>query len=187
MGEIIFLLGGLVGLRLFEAWLRSRAASTPAQRGARLWYYWAVQALAFTALAFVGRFSPILAAIALCSWGSTIYQFYRQRAQFSLRSMCLVTLVVAAVCSASYYVTAAVLIVLLCAFVATWIQYRCGEYNPAGNTFGAEASSQTRVSNLPRIMGAAGRFIGGCIRWARESRRRTIALCCRGWQSSNRV
>ncbi len=130
MPELIFLIGGLVALWGFEAWLRHRGPCLHPCAKRAPWYYYGIIAVLFTVRQIqTGAFSPLLTALVTCALAYMAWEFYKQCPQFSIRGMLLAMSLVAVVCSASRYVDAIFTIPVLLAFLEAWNRYRSGQYN----------------------------------------------------------
>ena len=73
-----------------------------------------------------GEFTPfkvILLGLMVCV---TMWEFYKQRPQFSIRDLLLTTLLVAAACGMSHYVSPPLVIFSVWLCLHVWFQYRNG-------------------------------------------------------------
>ena len=147
--SIAFTAGGLAAL-VVSLW-HTRFGQIARPKGAVPWYFWGIQTIYLTAAAFAFSsltvLSPLFGATALCMAGITIWKFWSQRAQFSLRQAFLVTFATAAVCSLSRYVSAAPVLIFLALPTAEWASTRRYHASPRAGTVEALSAPSVPISS----------------------------------------
>lgn len=117
IGMLIGLVIGL-GLRCLPRYCETHVSLTQAMP----WHYYGIYTILLTvaAVVFQGPDQWLWIVAAAISLLVTLWKFRKQRVQFSVRSMLLVTLFVAMICSARYYVPLTALLALLAMPAMEW-------------------------------------------------------------------
>ena len=116
------LIGQVIALGL--RWLPRYGDTHVSLTQAMPWHYYGIVTILITvfAVVFRGPEQWMCFAAAVVSLLVTLWKFLKQRVQFSVRSMLLVTLLVAMICSARYYVPLTALFTLLAMPAMEWVR-----------------------------------------------------------------
>jgi hypothetical protein len=103
----------LIALMYYKDRQRGRAAVP--------WYQYGVSAVCIAVVAAeIGEFDWPLAVLLAWALGCTVWAFYKQRPQWSIRSILLTTVFVAIVCGVSHYVPLTAIAILVATLVGVW-------------------------------------------------------------------